>query len=376
MRPRAATVRCSKGGNVIRVDLASVPPDINSLLDATNRGIQVTSHGNLKTVIGEGNAAVCGLGPWLARVVKGTTSLAIDVRNNSDSLITWTDQSQPVLDSQTNTSDYIVTSVANIATVTGGLKTQDLEVSKLLNDQPGAADGTRGVHDRLQPSLPVLLRHLVSLGGVGATHNNDLEQLPVLLLTQGVSILQDAALANRNINEAAKGGDLPFNFNLNSPPACLTGFPAAAATAGSHRRALSAAPCRQLALPGAADSPFNVRGARNIPCEPNSGKRGPTAGVCEPTKSTGRSTTATTRWGPRPELRWSTHSATPPQERRLQPRKPRCHRRSRYPSTTRTPAPTSDPTAISAQTDLAHGANQRQSRQDTLLPPKGTVTPC
>ena len=52
----------------------SVPPDINSLLAATNRGLQAIPHDNLKTVIDESYTAVGGLGPELSRMVKGATS--------------------------------------------------------------------------------------------------------------------------------------------------------------------------------------------------------------------------------------------------------------------------------------------------------------
>ena len=92
-----------KDGDVIAMDRVSVPPDINSLLAAANTGLQAIPHDNLKTVIDESYTAVGGLGPELSRIVKGTSSLAIDARKNLDPLITLIDQSQPVLDTQTNT---------------------------------------------------------------------------------------------------------------------------------------------------------------------------------------------------------------------------------------------------------------------------------
>ena len=70
-----------------------VPPDINTLLDATNRGLQAIPHDNLKTVVDEAYTAVGGLGPELSRLVDGSTSLAIDARKNLDPLISLIDQS-------------------------------------------------------------------------------------------------------------------------------------------------------------------------------------------------------------------------------------------------------------------------------------------
>ncbi|BBY64929.1 MCE family protein [Mycolicibacterium helvum] len=280
LRPRSGGGPVLKNGDVIPVDRASVPPDINALLDATNRGIQAIPHDSLKTVIDEGYTAVGGLGPELSRLVKGTTSLAIDARKNLDALTTLADQSQPVLDSQATTSGSIAAWAANIATVTRELKAQDPAVSKLLTNGPAAADASRGLLDRLEPSLPILLNNLVSLDRVGITYNNDLEQL-LVLLPQGISILQGAGLANRNTKQAYRGAFLSFNLNLNLPPACLTGFLPPQQQRVPTDVDYPARPEGNMYCRVPQDAPFNVRGARNIPCETKPGKRAPTAEMCE-----------------------------------------------------------------------------------------------
>jgi len=94
-----------------------------------------------------------GTRPELARLVKGT-SVAGDRCSHQPRLPDHPDdQSQPVLDSQTNTSELHCGVVAHIATVTGELKAQDPAVSKLLTDGPAAADAPRALLDRFQPSL-------------------------------------------------------------------------------------------------------------------------------------------------------------------------------------------------------------------------------
>jgi phospholipid/cholesterol/gamma-HCH transport system substrate-binding protein len=280
LRPRSGNPPMLKNGDVIPLDRATVPPDINSLLAATNRGIQAIPHDNLKTVIDEGYTAVGGLGPELSRLVKGTTSLAIDANKNLDALITLTDQSQPVLDSQTETSASIQAWAANIATVTRELKTQDPAVSRVLDNGPAAADDTRALLDRLQPSLPILMANLVSLDQVGITYQNDLEQL-LVLLPPGIAILQGAGLANRNTKQAYKGGYLSFNLNLNLPPACTTGFLPPQQQRVPTDVDYPPRPAGNLYCRVPQDAPFNVRGARNIPCETKPGKRAPTAAMCE-----------------------------------------------------------------------------------------------
>ncbi len=374
--PRSGTGPVLKEGDQIPVERASVPPDINSLLAATNRGIQAIPHDNLKTVIDEGYTAVGGLGPELSRLVKGTTSLSIDARKNLDALITLIDQSQPVLDSQTNTADSIAAWAANIATVTQELKAEDPAVSKLLQDGPGAADATRGLLDRLQPSLPILLNNLVGLDDVGISYRSDLEQI-LVLLPQGISILQGAGVANKDTKQAYKGGFLSFNLNLNLPPACLTGFLPAQQQRVQTDLDYPPRPEGNLYCRVPQDSPFNVRGARNIPCETKPGKRAPTAAMCESDENYVPLNDGY-NWKGDPN---ATLSGQPIPQTAIGPT-------TTIGAPQAAPAPAPPPIAVAqydpstgtylgpdghlyTQTDLARDANEHQSWQDMLLPPKG-----
>jgi phospholipid/cholesterol/gamma-HCH transport system substrate-binding protein len=372
LRPRSGNPPMLKNGDIIPQNRASVPPDINSLLAATNRGIAAIPHDNLKTVIDEGYTAVGGLGPELSRLVKGTTSLSIDARKNLDSLITLTDQSQPVLDSQTETAASIQAWAANIATVTKELKTADPAVSQVLDDGPAAADATRALLDRLQPSLPILMANLTSLDQIGITYRNDLEEI-LVLLPQGISELQGAGLANRNTKQAYKGGYLSFNLNLNLPPACTTGFLPPQQQRVPTDVDYPPRPPGNVYCRVPQDAPFNVRGARNIPCETKPGKRAPTAAMCESDENYiplndgynwKGDPNATLSGQAIPQLPpATTGSAGPPAAL------PPPIAIAQYDPTTGTYiGPDGRPYT---QTDLARDANQHQSWQDMLLPPKG-----
>jgi phospholipid/cholesterol/gamma-HCH transport system substrate-binding protein len=369
LRPRSGNPPMLKNGDVIPLDRASVPRDINSLLAATNRGIAAIPHDNLKTVIDEGYTAVGGMGPELSRLVKGTTSLSIDARKNLDALITLTDQSQPVLDSQTQTADSIRAWAANIATVTKELKTADPAVSRVLDDGPAAADATRALLDRLQPSLPILMANLASLDQIGITYQNDLEEI-LVLLPQGISELQGAGLANRNTKQAYKGGYLSFNLNLNLPPACTTGFLPPQQQRVPTDVDYPPRPPGNVYCRVPQDAPFNVRGARNIPCETKPGKRAPTAAMCESDENYvplndgynwKGDPNATTSGQAIPQLPPGTTDSTalPPTPLAV----------AEYDPATGTYIGPDGKTYT--QANLARGANQHQTWQDMLLPPKG-----
>ena len=149
--------------------------------------------------------------------------MAIDARENLDPLITLIDQSQPVLDSQVDTSDSIQAWAANLATITDQLQKQDASVAGFLENSSAAADEARQLIDRLRPTLPLLLANLVSVNDVAITYQPAIEQL-LVLLPQGVAEMQAGAVANLNTKQDYKGVPLDFNLNVNLPPPCTTGF--------------------------------------------------------------------------------------------------------------------------------------------------------
>jgi phospholipid/cholesterol/gamma-HCH transport system substrate-binding protein len=278
--PRSDTSAPLSNGAVIPRVRASIPPDINSLLDATNRGLTAIPQGNLKTVIDESYTAVGGLGPELDRLVKGSTSLAIDARANLNDLTNVIDNVGPVLDSQTDSGSAIQRWAANLATITGQLRAKDSAVAGVIQRAGGATDEARQLIDRLQPTLPIVLANLVSVDQVAVTYRQSLEQL-LVLLPQGAGFMQAFDVPNRNTKQAYKGGFLSFNLNLNLPPPCTTGFLPA-----SQRRSTSLIdypdrPAEDLYCRVPQDSVFKARGARNFPCVTRPGKRAPTAKMCE-----------------------------------------------------------------------------------------------
>jgi phospholipid/cholesterol/gamma-HCH transport system substrate-binding protein len=280
--PRSGAAPPLKNGDVIPLKDTKVPPDINSLLDATNRGLQAIPQDNLKTVIDESYTAIGGLGPEFSRFVKGSTALAIDARKNLDPFTTLIDQSQPVLDSQTDTSDSIRAWAANLASISHQLQTQDTAVAGLI-DKGGVAAGdeTRRLIDRLQPTLPLVLANLVSVNDVAIKYQPALEQL-LVLLPAGTANLQAGAVANLNSKQDLKGIFLDFNLNINLPQPCTTGFLPIQQQRVPTFEDYPDRPAGDVYCRIPQDSPITaVRGARNYPCLTVPGKRAPTVKMCD-----------------------------------------------------------------------------------------------
>jgi phospholipid/cholesterol/gamma-HCH transport system substrate-binding protein len=280
LTPRNGNSPPLRNGDVIPSSRTSVGPDTTQLLDTITKGLQAIPRDNLKTAIDESYTAVGGLGPELARIVQGSTQLALDARQNLDPLITLIEQSQPVLDSQADTAGAIKSWAANLAVVTDELRQHDQSLVGLLRNGPPAAEEIRSLFERLQPTLPILLANLVSINQVAITYQPALEQL-LVLIPQGVANLQAGMVANQDTLQPLRGAYLDFNLNFNVPPPCTTGF----------------LPVQQMRTPNFEDAPdrptgdlycrvpqnstLNVRGAHNYPCLTRPGKYAPTVKMCE-----------------------------------------------------------------------------------------------
>jgi phospholipid/cholesterol/gamma-HCH transport system substrate-binding protein len=269
-----------KDRDVIPRNRTSIPPDINTLLDATNRGLKAIPRDNLKTVIDESYTAFAGLGPEISRFVKGSTTLAIDAKTNLGALTNVVDNVGPILDTQTDTSTSVQAWAAHLADITGQLQRNDGAVQGILRNGPGAASQVRELFERWQPTLPVLLANLTSINPVLITYRDNLEQL-LVLLPQGTAMEQAIGVANRNTKQDYKGAYLSFNLNLNLPPPCTTGFLPAQQWRSPAAVDFPDRPAGDLYCRVPQDAMFNVRGARNLPCETRPGKRAPTVQMCE-----------------------------------------------------------------------------------------------
>ncbi|MGI9161871.1 MAG: MCE family protein [Mycobacterium sp.] len=278
--PRDGDSAPLRNGDTIARANTSVPPPIDALLDASNRGLLAIPKDNLKTVVDESSTAFGGLGPELSRIVKGASQLAIDARANLGSLTSLIDSSAAVLNSQADSADSIRAWAAHLATVSGQLRDRDAAVNGLIANGSPTTEKARQLIERLQPTLPIILANLGSVGQVLVDYHAGLEQL-LVLLPQGVANIQAGSVANLHSRNDNPGGYLSFNVNLNLPPPCTTGF----LPAQQHRTAVATdypeRPNGLLYCRVPQDSPYNVRGARNLPCLTRPGKRAPTVQMCE-----------------------------------------------------------------------------------------------
>lgn len=380
--PRGAGSPPLKDGQVIPRSRTSVPPDIGGLLDAINKGVQAIPKDDLKTVIDESYTAFGGLGPEMSHIVRGGSALAIDARRHLDQLTTLIDGAAPVLDSQSDTSDEVQAWAAHLSNITEQIHGQDGALARVLDNGGPAADEARQLLERVKPTLPILLANLVSVDEVGVAYQPAIEQL-LVLIPQGVNILQGFGIANLNTKQDVRGLNMAFNLNMNMPPPCTTGYLPAQQRRPQTFEDAPDRPAGDIYCRIPQDSPYrNVRGARNLPCLTVPGKRAPTVKMCE-SRENYVPLNEGDNWKGDPNATLSGQDVPqlPPGESHPVP-----------PPSASTPSPAPPPApAVAAaqydpatgtylgpdgniytQTDLARGIPKEKSWQSMLLPPSGS----
>lgn len=278
--PGADPERRLRNGDVIPAAAVAIPPDIADLLDAANRALTAIPPENLRTVVDEAAKAVGGLGPELTRIIAGSSALAIEAGDNISPIASLIDQAPPVLESQVRSTDSIASWAERMASITSQLKTQNAAFTSLLRQGGPALDEGKALFDRFSPTLPTLLANMVSLGRIAVTYRADIEQL-LVLFPQGTAVMSAIAAPNAGTKQDYRGIYLDFNLNLNLPPPCNTGFLPVTQQRSPSDVDAPDRPAGELYCRVPQDSPLNVRGVRNIPCESNPAKRAPTVEMCE-----------------------------------------------------------------------------------------------
>jgi phospholipid/cholesterol/gamma-HCH transport system substrate-binding protein len=172
---------------------------------------------------------------------------------------------------------------SHVARVTTELQQNDPAVQGILQNAGPALDEARKLVDRLEPTLPVAAANLVSVADVGQVYHDNIEtllvELPMLAQT-----LFGAIVANMDTNQPIRGAFLSFNLNIDVPPPCLTGFLPKRQERGMNLEDYPQRPPGLMYCRTPQDSQFNVRGAKNLPCETKPWKRAPTVRLCESDK--------------------------------------------------------------------------------------------
>lgn len=267
-----------RDGDVIAEEKTSIPQDVGPLIESVNRALQDIPRDQLSNLLDTSYEAFSGADPSMRKLLDSVHALSKDADGNLVSITTLVKDIEPLLNSQAVTSDSIRTWAANLKTLSAQTTRTDNRIRTIVRRGAPAMGQVNALFQQLQPTLPILLANLVSLGQVGVTYNPSLEQI-LVVLPQGVAALATIAVPNM---DGTDRGFLSFNTStLNSSPPCTTGFlPASQRRDGS---AVDAPPrtAEDLYCAVPQNSQTAVRVARNLPCMNKPCKRAPTVTMCK-----------------------------------------------------------------------------------------------
>ncbi|QIS08508.1 MCE family protein [Nocardia arthritidis] len=267
-----------KGGNlsdgsVIPVDRTKLPQDVGALLDQADRMLSAVADTRLRQLIDEAFRAFNGAGPDLQRFIDSASLLVQEAKNNTEPTKKLIDEIGPVLDTQTRSDSAIRSWTKDLAAVTDQLRAHDPSLRGILRQGPSAAQRVTQQFNELQPTLPLLLSNLVSVGQVGVTYHAGLEQILVVYPPLV------AALLTVIRGPIEYGALVDFMATFEDPPPCTTGFlPPDQRRSPADLSEVDTPPGLYCKVPQNASEA--VRGIRNTPCMEFPGRRAPTPELC------------------------------------------------------------------------------------------------
>ncbi|MBF6539247.1 MCE family protein [Nocardia farcinica] len=260
-------------GAVIPVERTKLPQDVGTLLDQTDRLLSSVADTRLRQVIDEAFKAFNGAGPDLQRFIDSASLLVQEAQNSTEPTKKLIEQIGPLLDTQVRSDSAIRSWTADLATVTDQLRAHDPALRNLLRDSPAAMQRVTQQFNELQPTLPILLSNLVSMGQVSTIYHAGIEQILVVYPPLV------AALMTAIRGPLEYGVLVDFMTTVHDPPACTTGFlPPDQRRSPSDTTFVDTPPGLYCKIP--QDSPIEVRGIRNTPCMEFPGVRAPTPELC------------------------------------------------------------------------------------------------
>ncbi|BBY80475.1 MCE family protein [Mycolicibacterium pulveris] len=272
--PRAGGPPFLENGAVIERRDTTIPLKVGPVLDELSAMVKSVPKQKLSDLLDESFLAFDGAGYDVGSLLDSGARIAADANATADRTRILVDDSEPLLDSQAQSTEALRIWARSLSAVTGQLVDSDPEIRTVLNTGPGAADEIARLLEQVKPTLPVLLANLTTVGEVGVTYNPSLEQL-LVLLPPYVAGFGSLSQLNNPVGLSLGG----FSLMNGDPPPCTVGFlPPSQWRSPDDETVIDTPDGLYCKLP--QDSPIAVRGVRNNPCMGKPGKRAPTVEIC------------------------------------------------------------------------------------------------
>lgn len=259
-------------GSVVPASEVSLPPDTSSVLTNLSTLLQSVPKQQLTTTINETYNAFSGTGPQLRNLLSSSESLLNAASQNLTPTKNLIDESNPVLNTQAGNAANIKAFARNLAEFTTQLRSSNSDLTGALDQAPGLTTQLDDLIGQLQPTVPMLLSNLTSVGEVAKVYLPNVQHFLVIFPA-------DENDLTSIILTAPRAGMMNMNLQAQVGSPCTTGYQT------THQRQPSdtgrkAAPTPQPYCTLPHSSQVQVRGSHNYPCPNNPSVRSAFASGC------------------------------------------------------------------------------------------------
>ncbi|MFC8383594.1 MCE family protein [Nocardia sp. NPDC057272] len=251
-----------------------LPTPTAELIDTLDLALADVPRDDLRALIDESGTAFRNRGNDLQQIIDGTGAFIDEGLANIGPTRALIDGAGPLLDTQVASSESIRAWSGYLGSITRTVADRDGSLRSLIDNGGPAGEAGAALFTEIAPTLPRALANLHSIADVLRIYNLSVEQILVIYPAVAAAIQSVAAGSEPSM------GNLDFNLNLNVPPPCTTGF----LPPDQRRSPVDSAPI-PLQTPAFCavpqDDPTVARGARNLPCTENPGRRAPTVEQCK-----------------------------------------------------------------------------------------------
>ncbi|HEX6521046.1 MAG TPA: MCE family protein [Streptosporangiaceae bacterium] len=252
-------------GAVIPAGEVSLPPSPSTLLANLNTLLKSVPQKQLTVTVNELYDAFNGTGPQLRQLLDSSSQLLDAAQQNLTPTRALIDQSQTVLNTQADNAANIKDFSRNLAAFTTQLRDSNGDLTGSLAQAPGAITQLNDLIGQLQPTIPLLLDNLTSVGEVTKVYAPNIQQ-GLVILPADINDLISA------IDSSPVPGTSNVNFKVEANSPCTRDIPrpcGSPTAPGTSRRP----PRRRTAPPHTARSrmsaaPVTIRARTTPPSGP------------------------------------------------------------------------------------------------------------
>ncbi|MDV7246619.1 MULTISPECIES: MlaD family protein [Rhodococcus] len=253
------------------VPAAQVVDEVSTLLDGLPKD-------DLKATVDEAYTAFDGAGPTLSRLIDSSRPLIALAQANLGPTTTLINDAEPVLTAVNTAGPDIASFSTDLTSFTEQLTMNDAQIRGTLDNGPAFFDAFGGTLADLQPSLPLLLANLQSVGEVLRVNVPGIRQILVIYPAMSAAI--------NHMHQGVQGADRTYGQgpldiklgNTANPLPCTEGYEQT-----QRRDPGDLSPAEPAADPYCKlppNEPRVVRGARNLPCATDPSVRTAEVGEC------------------------------------------------------------------------------------------------